>query len=402
MSGSHICNYCKDEASDCADANSDHICDACGDELQHSYSDVWKNDGNLHWHECSCGVKKDVTVHTPGNAATETQPQVCTVCEYIVAPATGHVNHTAKTAWLSDATYHWHECTGCNEQMEKSTHRYDNACDTSCNDCGAARSIEHSYGTAFKHDASKHWYECTVCEHKKDEVDHIPGAEATETTAQTCTVCGFVMTPAIGHNTHTAKTDWVSNSTHHWHECMGCNEQMDKVEHAYDNDCDTTCNGCGKIRTVTHDYKSAQSSDATGHWTECAECGNKIQQAEHTFGEWTVSKEATATEKGSKTKRCACGFTVEEEIPALGDGEQTTEPTPSDNDGGEGLGTGAVVAIVIGSTVVAGVGSFAIWWFVINKRTIAQLGNGCKGVAMRVGGVCKGAAQKVKGIFTKK
>ncbi len=405
LNGSHVCAYCEDEVSDCADADGNHICDVCADELPHSYSNAWSGDANLHWHECSCGAKKDVTIHEPGSAATETQPQICTVCEQILTPATGHVTHVAGAAWSSNATHHWHVCTGCSEQMEKSEHRYDNDCDTTCNDCGAARGITHSYGATLKYDADGHWYECSICEHKKDEAEHVPGAEATETVAQTCTVCGYVITPATGHTTHTAKTDWVSNSTHHWHECTGCNEQMEKAEHQYDNDCDTDCNGCGKIRTVTHDYQSEWSKNDAKHWHACDICGNQKGEADHSLSAWTVTKPATATEKGSKSASCVCGYTVEEEIPALGvveetRGEQETadagntptpdpDQTPAEEDGG--LSTGAVVAIVIGSTVVAGAGGFAIWWFAISKRSFAQLGSACKGIF-----------EKTKRLFTRK
>lgn len=38
-----------------------------------------------------------------------------------------------------------------------------------------------------------------TCHTKKDEAAHIPGAEATETTAQTCTVCGYVIKAPLGH-----------------------------------------------------------------------------------------------------------------------------------------------------------------------------------------------------------
>ena len=47
----------------------------------------------------------------------------------------------------------------------------------------------------------------------------------------------------------------------------------------------------------------------------------------------------------------------------------TTPPAdnpPTDDDGG--LGTGAIVGIVIGSAAVAGVGGFALFWFVIKKK----------------------------------
>lgn len=56
----------------------------------------------------------------------------------------------------------------------------------------------HTWKTEWSMDAAGHWHECSVCGEKKDEAAHISGAEATATTAQTCTVCDYVITPAIG------------------------------------------------------------------------------------------------------------------------------------------------------------------------------------------------------------
>ena len=60
-----------------------------GSEHTHSYGADWMTDSPGHWHECSCGDKKDFAAHTPGAAATETTPQTCTVCGYVIKPATG-------------------------------------------------------------------------------------------------------------------------------------------------------------------------------------------------------------------------------------------------------------------------------------------------------------------------
>lgn len=60
-----------------------------GSEHTHSYGADWMTDSTGHWHECSCGDKKDFAAHTPGAAATETTPQTCTVCGYVIKPATG-------------------------------------------------------------------------------------------------------------------------------------------------------------------------------------------------------------------------------------------------------------------------------------------------------------------------
>ena len=48
-----------------------------------------------------------------------------------------------------------------------------------------------------------------------------------------------------------------------------------------------------------------------------------------------------------------------------------TDDPPSDDEGG--LGTGAIVGIVVGSVAVVGIGGFALFWFVIKKKSFADL-----------------------------
>ena len=62
-----------------------------------------------------------------------------------------------------------------------------------------------------------------------------------------------------------------------------------------------TCTKCGHVET--------QVIPATGGTTEC----------DHSYGDWTISKEATATENGEKTRTCTkCGHIEIQVIPALG------------------------------------------------------------------------------------
>lgn len=88
----------------------------------HTWDDVWHANSTGHYHECTvCGIAGDVTAHTPGAEATETTAQTCTICGYIIKPATSHKDHT-KGNLMSDATSHWYACTGCSEQLEKANH----------------------------------------------------------------------------------------------------------------------------------------------------------------------------------------------------------------------------------------------------------------------------------------
>jgi len=216
------------------------------------------------------------------------------------------------------------DCNECGATRTPAAHVYENACDTTCDTCGATRSITHTYSTIWKSDASGHWHECSVCRAKKDEASHTPGAAATETTPQICTVCSLVITPALSH-THSAKTEWSSDETYHWHDCIGNDAyQLDKAEHSYDNNCDADCSVCGFARTVL-DHKD---EDENG---KCDSCGADMPGA------------------------------IPEPAP-------TPTPTPDPKPEKKGLSGGAIAAIVIGSVVVLASGGFAIYWLVIRRR----------------------------------
>ena len=88
----------------------------------HAYGTTWKSNATQHWHECSCGEKADIAAHTASDwivdlAATTTtagsQHKECTVCGYVTETEAIPIihSHTWSTAWTSDATQHWHECT---------------------------------------------------------------------------------------------------------------------------------------------------------------------------------------------------------------------------------------------------------------------------------------------------
>jgi len=168
-------------------------------EITHSYNENWSADETGHWHECAvCGEKKEVPIaHTPGAAPTETEPQTCLECGYIIQPALGHTHHFSPD-WETDREGHWHGCDGCEEKGEYQTHDFENACDPDCAVCGYTRVTQHSYKTEWSANTETHWHECTGCGDKKDESAHTPGPEATETEPQICTGCGYELAPVIG------------------------------------------------------------------------------------------------------------------------------------------------------------------------------------------------------------
>lgn len=133
----------------------------------------WKYDAENHWHECSCGDKKDVAAHTasdwiidtPATATADgTKHKECTVCSYTMAtetipatiPATGGGEHTHSygSEWKYNADNHWHECS-CGDKADKAAHDF--------------KWIVDKEATATQN-GSKH-EECKVCGYKKAAVE---------------------------------------------------------------------------------------------------------------------------------------------------------------------------------------------------------------------------------------
>ena len=399
------------------DANNDHNCDVCGKKMSdhtggtatckekatcticgqkygelaaHNYKTEWSTDETNHWHECSvCGDKKDEAAHIPGAAATETTPQTCTICGYVIKAALGHTHnfnqkntsetylksaatctkkavyyysctcgekgtetfesgelaaHAYKTTWSNDNASHWHSCYVCGDKKDEEVHidkNKDHNCDVcdkkmtdhtggtatckdraTCSICGEKYGslAGHVYKTIWSYDDTNHWHECSVCGSKKDEEAHIPGEEATETTHQTCTVCGYVIKAAIGHvHSYTEKnTDEKYLKTPatctakavYYYSCSCGNKGTETFE-------------SGDV--LAHSWGTVWVSDGSKHWHECTVCKTKGDEADHAF-EWKIDKEATVTEAGAKHEECKiCGYNktavaIDKLAPSITDG----------------------------------------------------------------------------------
>ncbi len=63
----------------------------------HNYGSDWGYKGeDGHAHSCSCGLKEEVFAHTPSDEATETMPQTCVQCGFVLQPALGHTHKISK------------------------------------------------------------------------------------------------------------------------------------------------------------------------------------------------------------------------------------------------------------------------------------------------------------------
>ena len=376
----------------------------------HSYGSWTKVSETQHKHTCSVCSKEETANHT-WNSGTTTKPAscketgekkfTCTTCSAVktetIAKLTTHTyggwtnvnetthKHTCSICTKEETASHtWNSgvvtkmatckesgvktyiCTGCNttktETIAKlTTHTYDNACDTACNVCGLTRTITHNYKNAWSKDKTNHWHECSVCKDKKDVAAHTPGAEATETTAQTCTTCGYIIKAALGHK-HDYATKWTTDEKGHWYTCTGCEEKGSYANHDFENACDKDCSICGYIRETEHKFAETWTTDANNHWHVCLGCGLKQDEAAHEPG-------AAATE--TKAQTCTiCGYEIapalgEEENTELTEDTDTTTPTVTTDKTNLEEGSFPWWIVIVAVVVVGG----AITAFVVIKKT---------------------------------
>ena len=94
----------------------------------------------------------------------------------------------------------------------------------------------------------------------------------------------------------------------------------------------------GVIKATGHNFGETWKNDADNHWKECTRCaGQQLEKAAH-----------ADTDNDGKCDTCEYQMNT-------------------------GLGAGAIAGIVIGSVAVAGIGGFALFWFVIKKKSFADL-----------------------------
>ena len=185
-------------------------CQTDSDSHEHSFSEEWKYDETYHWHEATCEHKTAVgskEEHTFGEwtvtvVATEankgSKERVCSVCLYKQVKAIPRLDHEhdCSEEWKTDAVYHWHVCSICNELVEKE---------------------EHTFGD---------W-----------EITTKPTETAQGLKERVCSVCGYVEKRNIAKTSHKehifAEEEWKSNVVKHWHVCNECNNVVEKSEAAH-------------------------------------------------------------------------------------------------------------------------------------------------------------------------
>lgn len=234
-----------------------------------------------------------------------------------------------------------------------------------CKVCGNAVTPAKSHNYAWKSGPEEHWQECqnVGCTSKTTSQSHVPGAAATEDTAQTCTVCGYTINPPLGHvcqnhlqkvNATTATCTQDGNNEYYKCTCgkiySDTGAQNEKSEsdftipatgHSYGTPVYTwsqdnlsctavrTCGTCnaqetetGTAVTTVTPKDGCKSPETTLYTVTFAGSAFAAQtkavvtkEADaHTPSEWIVDKKATTAEAGSRHQECTeCGTVLKTE-----------------------------------------------------------------------------------------
>ena len=324
------------------------VCSVCGEsygELKEHNHTTLKNNETAHWYECVCGDIDGIEAHK-GGTATCTELAKCSVCD----ESYGELKEHNYAMLKNNETEHWYGCV-CGEKSNVENHKDGTATCTElavCSVCneGYGELKEHNYAW-LKNNETEHWHEC-VCGDKKNIQNHIPSAEATETTDQKCTVCNYIITPALGHlhilhltkvnaklqsctkegnieyytcdcgkwftnNTATTEiTDKTSvviekdehnhatlknNETQHWYECI-CGDKSSVENHKGGTATCTelaVCSVCNESygELKEHNYATLKNNE-TEHWYECV-CGDKSNIENHKGGTATCTELAVCS-----------------------------------------------------------------------------------------------------------
>ena len=299
-----------------------YTCKVCGDTYVSDYTAAlghdWdkghtvtdstcESEGVKEFHCTRCKEKMikaiSATGHTPGDAATCTEPQKCETCGAILELPTGHsYDETVTAPTCTHMGYSTYQCKNCEysyigNYTDRTAHNYiASVKEPTCSEMGCTT------------------YTCTECgdSYVSDYTDKIQHKYAASVTPATCT--------ELGYTTYT---------------CSDCGDSYisdytETVEHNYNKQiiaptCTSQgytiykCPDCGKEyigdekESIDHNYTAVITKPTCtelGYTTyTCADCGEThksdyIEATGHKLSDWIVDTPATIENAGSKHIEC--------------------------------------------------------------------------------------------------
>ena len=260
--------------------------------------------------------------HTGGKATCENRA-ICKNCgEYYGELA----EHSFGSAWdYKDASGHAHKCKVCGINDTIISHSGGTA---KCGGLAKCAECKAEYGEVMQHqwsetpnytDKNGHAHKCTICGEHDTVVKHSPGAEATETSAQLCTVCGYMIKPKLSHEHSLAKMDEVdatctTSGKKAYYYCKSCNAIFSDSKGNNE-----IVDGSEIIIEATGHKESKWKSDEDTHWKECTVKG---------CGEIVAGKEAHDFSKSGKCTVCSYRQESGDDSEQVSDTDDKSDTTP--------------------------------------------------------------------------
>ena len=188
---------------------------------------AWSSNTTHHWHECTA----------PGCPITDANQK------------DGYTEHTYKTEWLENNETHWHECSACGIKKDEATHTDDNK-DHICDYCDKVLSQCSDDNKDHKCDyCSKVLSQCADDnkDHKCDYCDKVLSQCADDNKDHKCDYCGKILSRCTDGNKD--------------HKCDYCGKILSQCD---DDNKDHKCDYCGKILSQCDDGNKDHKCDYCG------------------------------------------------------------------------------------------------------------------------------------------
>jgi len=375
------------------------ICQNCGERYgefaEHKFGSSFDyKDASGHAHKCrECGMTDEIVPHSGGSAKCGELAK-CAGCGEEYGEVMQH-------QWSSSFDYksnkgHAHKCSLCGEHDSILAHSGGTAdClnKAKCADCGTeyGKTGDHIWGSEWTYkDKKGHAYVCTVegCDAHDSTEKHVPGAEATESDGQYCTVCNYMIKPAKSHKHKMTKVAAVDET------CTTAG----KKAYYYCSECDIIAEDSKGEKEIedteslvipaTGHKESGWKKNADGHWKECTAkgCDDIIPdtQYSHEFDEngkcivckyvmggssdteedtedISETEDLTEDEAGSGEDDTSKESDTLKDDESDTDGEKTGDETPSD-------GLSIWIVVIIAAVVAAALAAVTVIVVKKNKK----------------------------------
>ena len=245
----------------------------------HDGDKTLQHDETHHWYVCGkCGAELDRAEHS-GGTATCTAKAVCSTCQTAYGELGGHTltKHDAvdATCTAPGNVEYWH-CSVCGKNFS---------------DPSGAAEIDHVTVDALNHDWGKwtsngngtHTRTCQR-DSRHTETENCSGGSATCTNAAICTSCGGSYGKELGHDWGEWKN--TGNAQQHTRTCQRDQSHTETAAHTPGTpaNCTTpqTCTACGYEITPSNNNHDWNAWESNGNGTHTHTCKNDSSHTETT------------------------------------------------------------------------------------------------------------------------